>query len=225
MIGSFSRVHKLAVLILSGAAVTAGTCGCSKVDAPKSLTISGTTYTFPPEQIRGFLSADENGPYVRLIPPGAPFRLEYSDTVLRSNEQGADVPTVARINDVPRGPTFSVEVIRQPSETIVCHSAAIKYNCGILVSDSGIAWSVHFNRTEVDRASSLKEAALAVLSKYRSTHADRVNYRAQENEMKASKLVDWLNEDVSEGENVALVIDRTHWPRLCLRGQRAGNMD
>jgi hypothetical protein len=164
-------VNGRALKRLAGLLAVSAATGCSETPSAKTLTISGVTYTFPSEHVEA-ASSEDGRPYARMRAPGGAFYLEYSDDIERTNQQGADVPTIPSINSAPGPHNALIEVINTPAGKVVCDRAPRRnYDCGMRVFDSGVPWSVHFQERDLPRVGALKSAVDRMLASYRNSNA------------------------------------------------------
>jgi hypothetical protein len=137
---------------------------CSRME-DKQLTINGVTYSFPAEDVFRFTDPNQGHPYVRLRRKGQGYDIIYSEfRKYRRNLQDGDAPLVTSINDRP-APSF--QEFKFPSGSTVCKGEGPNYSCGLLVLDSGIEWSVVFNKDKLNNSEAIRTSAARNLENYR----------------------------------------------------------
>jgi hypothetical protein len=165
----------LRVIALLLVAVSLASCG----KEGRRIELEGNSYYFPAHHIRGIVDPKDSGSgqyYIRLIPGGGYFWLVYSPRrANRSNQQGADVPTIPHINDYPR----EMVVTDSAAGKLVCakepindESAVMReiFSCGFRISDNGVAWNVIIPGDLAASAPAIKRRAELTLADYRKDH-------------------------------------------------------
>ena len=142
----------------------------------RRIELEGNSYFFPAQDISGIVDPQDSGSnqyYVRLRPGGGYYLLVYAPRkVRRPNRQGADVPTIAHINDYRR------EIVVRDTAVgkLVCakkpindESAALReiFSCGFRIHDNGVAWSVIIPGDLAASAPAIKRRAELTLADYR----------------------------------------------------------
>jgi hypothetical protein len=137
---------------------------CSNMD--KTLVeVRGDTYEIPKDQIIGIVTPPDGSLHVRVAPEGEQFHLIIDEIDhYRPNRQGADVPTIARLNH-NRFEQFTA--IDTPSGKVVCGGSRPHFNCGLRVTDGNTPWSVLFDRDDLEHSEDFRTRAQQIIAGYR----------------------------------------------------------
>jgi len=144
--------------------------GCSNDDespqaSERTITISGVSYNFPVNLVKGFVTPEQGRPFVRISPPHRRFMLVYSARSSEQSEQGSQVPTIPFINDFPNGP---VDIVSTPQGMVICATASYPFNCGFRIDDARVPWNVMFGRDHLSQVSAIKAEAMALIATFRT---------------------------------------------------------
>jgi hypothetical protein len=134
--------------------------------ATQRVETEGVTYDFPAEDIEAYTSRSEGTLFVILAPQGEHFHLiidELTNNV--RNKQGADVPTISRLNS-NRFEHFNVYAT--PEGKVICGGRMPYFNCGLQVLDGGVKWSILFDKAYLSNASEIRAKATALINSYRA---------------------------------------------------------
>lgn len=159
---------RFALIGLVALAAMACDKGASEME-PEKITVRGVTYEFPKEDILTAAVPPASGRlFVRLSPPGKQFDLILDELSHYSpNQQGADIPTISRLNDV-RFETFKVTHFAWGP--VICGRAQPKFNCGLRIEDGAVRWSVLFDKERLQESEQIRAQAWSIIQSYRSAH-------------------------------------------------------
>jgi hypothetical protein len=132
---------------------------------PLKVSFHGISYEFPRSHIEAAVVPPDGHLYVRLEPTGTNFHLVLDEWIDLPSPHGPSVPRISRLSDNRFG-KFAVTPSRDGP--IVCdRGPQPHFNCGILVADGPVKWSVLFDRAYVAQASQIRTRAIAAIRSYR----------------------------------------------------------
>jgi len=128
------------------------------------LTVSRVTYTFPRDHVLGFIDEPGRRQFAFVKPSRSRLELVYSSDLKRRSRLNPDGPTVYYINDVPG---VQQERIKLGSREVVCRPL-LRMQCGILIADGRLVWSVLFDRGDIGEVEQIAGEAAQALKLYRT---------------------------------------------------------
>lgn len=155
------------MFVALAALLTVGCKGGSEV-GNRNVTVRGTTYHLPDNQIVAATNSSSQIVFVRLAPPGANFHLVIdSFHPYLKNKLGPEVPTISTLNDNMFGRFAKIQ--SENGALVICSDGPEPYfNCGIEVLDGDVRWSVLFDRQQLPLADEIRKRATSLIQRYRS---------------------------------------------------------